>query len=130
MIRLTSTYCKILVFNRHIPRHVTNYKIIFLVTPLIVNGLIADEGSYPFIAALGLQTRDGLKWACGGSLINRRYVLTAAHCHTNNAPIAAVVLGLHDFNDFDEDLKKGSKSFDFDLFMIKLHNRGIFIYFI
>lgn len=96
----------------------------------IVGGDVADVGTYPFIAALGYQTRDGLKWACGGSLINRRYVLTAAHCHTNNAPIAAVVLGLHDFNDFDEDLKKGSKSFDFDLFMIKLHNRGIFIYFI
>ena len=80
----------------------------------IVGGDVADVGTYPFIAALGYQTRDGLKWACGGSLINRRYVLTAAHCHTNDAPIVAVVLGLPNFNNLDRDLKSGSKAFDFD----------------
>ena len=76
----------------------------------IVGGEVAKEGSYPFTAALGYKTPAGtITWGCGGSLINRRYVLTAAHCHTERNLIAAVVLGLHDFNKLDEDRNNGSK---------------------
>jgi len=49
----------------------------------IVGGHDAKKGAYPFIAALGYKNAKNnanelpIIFACGGSLINRRYVLTA-----------------------------------------------------
>jgi hypothetical protein len=49
----------------------------------IVGGHDAKKGAYPFIAALGyknIKNNDNdlpIIYACGGSLINRRYVVTA-----------------------------------------------------
>jgi hypothetical protein len=40
-----------------------------------------EENSYPWMAALGSRTEDGgIEWFCGGSLISRNMILTAAHC--------------------------------------------------
>ncbi len=52
----------------------------------IVGGHDAKRGAYPFIAALGYKNRRNDKelpiiYACGGSLINRRYVVTAGANH-------------------------------------------------
>ena len=56
-----------------------------------VGGVRAPFGEYPWMALLGY---DPLKkggsdnfYLCGGSLINKHYVLTAAHCiDTRNGP--------------------------------------------
>jgi secreted trypsin-like serine protease len=41
-----------------------------------VSGWNADEGEWPWIAAL---LNNGRQF-CGGSLITRKHILTAAHC--------------------------------------------------
>uniref|UniRef100_A0A2C9GLQ9 CLIP domain-containing serine protease n=2 Tax=Anopheles arabiensis TaxID=7173 RepID=A0A2C9GLQ9_ANOAR len=47
----------------------------------IYGGQNADIDEFPWLALLQYENRKGeRKYSCGGSLINRRYVLTAAHC--------------------------------------------------
>lgn len=69
-------------------------------TGFIIGGSDTKRGEFPFIAALGYRETpsDPVKFYCGGTLINRRYVVTAAHCHHRSDPqkqIKQVVLGDH-----------------------------------
>jgi len=63
----------------------------------IIGGVEAIEDSYPYVVSLK-ATFNG-KHFCGGSLIARDVVLTAAHCQLGLSYY--VVLGRHDYNDSD-----------------------------
>ena len=64
----------------------------------ISGGEAAKKGAYPFVALLGIKHGNRMIYHCGGALINRRYVITAAHCQRPEMPIAEVVLGEHNID--------------------------------
>jgi len=60
----------------------------------VVNGWPADKGEWPWIAAL---LQNGRQF-CGGSLISKKHILTAAHCvaHMSKQDVAALTVRLGD----------------------------------
>ncbi|XP_017783329.1 PREDICTED: venom protease-like [Nicrophorus vespilloides] len=48
--------------------------------PGVVGGVKSLAKEFPHMAALGVINGDEVKWLCGGSLINERFIITAAHC--------------------------------------------------
>ncbi|CAG0878651.1 unnamed protein product [Darwinula stevensoni] len=66
----------------------------------IVNGENAPLGAWPWMALLFFQIPGvGVKPICGGAVINKRYVITAAHCFSSefmgDSKLAFVRLGEH-----------------------------------
>ncbi|CAG9568396.1 unnamed protein product [Danaus chrysippus] len=61
----------------------------------VVGGVDANLGEFPWMALLGYNdsSGNGTFWACGGSLISQRHVLTAAHCIHNHDELYLVRLG-------------------------------------
>merc|ERR1712168_967172 len=66
-------------------------------TTKIVGGVNTEVNEYPWQA--GLVSKGGSFVWCGGSLVNSRWVLTAAHCTVGDSPSAIqVLLGEHDYS--------------------------------
>jgi secreted trypsin-like serine protease len=58
----------------------------------IVNGWVSKVGDWPWMGSMYYNGRH----ICGGSLINEKWFITAAHCVTNNIPgNYRIVLGVH-----------------------------------
>jgi secreted trypsin-like serine protease len=66
------------------------------VTPRIVGGTEVPNGKYPFMAFIEIKLSDGSIASCGGSLIDRDSVLTAAHCIPANSTGALLTVGATD----------------------------------
>ena len=46
----------------------------------VLGGDNTTIGEFPFLGLLGKEKNGKIQWVCGGSIINKWYVLTAAHC--------------------------------------------------
>lgn len=55
------------------------YKLIAILASRIIGGNLAFAGQFPWQAAIYKHTSEG-RYFCGGSLISREWVLTAAQC--------------------------------------------------
>src|ERR687890_743876 len=84
-------------------------------SPMIVGGTSVPNGKYPFMAALLDKRRPGEAFDeqfCGGTLIDKDSVLTAAHCLVNPKPDKLqVVVGRTVLNQHRGQLRSVSRRF-------------------
>ena len=52
-------------------------------TAFVLGGEDTSIGEFPFLGRLGRKEGGNIKWRCGGSIINKWFLLSAAHCGPN-----------------------------------------------
>ena len=102
-------------------------------TAAIVNGEDADIEDFPFQVAL--RTRDSQFQFCGGTLINSRYVLTAAHCvFGSSADEIEILAGSADLNTGGERINvqavrshpEFGETIDYDVAILRLEGSHLY----
>ncbi|XP_032793906.2 venom protease isoform X2 [Daphnia magna] len=66
----------------------------------IAGGVVAPKGAWPWLARLGYYDGNGIEYNCGGVLITKQHVLTAAHCVYNRRDLIFVRLGEHGTSEY------------------------------
>lgn len=64
----------------------------------VLHGEEAEMNKYPWIVAVQYK-EDGIRNLCGGSILNKNYVMTAAHCIPKNKNNIFIQVGGHNRSD-------------------------------
>lgn len=82
----------------------------FKIEPRIANGHTSDPNQFPYHALLAIGNNNEVFQTCGGTLIDSKWILTAAHC-LENADEVAVYLGASKITNFLETKRATSTTF-------------------